>query len=95
MTCLSALILTCLFDPANLYVTGQLQVAITQANYGRRWCVTDWCNDKVAELRLGMRAPLSSHVELDYGVLHRSFYDTRIDRGEESAYVSVTWRPFR
>lgn len=95
MPCLTALTLACLFNADGLYLTGQLQVAIDQANYGRRRCDTDWCNDKIAELRLGMAVPITRTLELNYGVLHRSFYDTSYDKGEESAFLSVTWRPFR
>ena len=95
MNCLTAFVLSCLFEPSNLYLTGQVQFALDQANYGRRWCRTDWCNDKVAELRIGMVVELSSSFQVDYGLLHRSFYDTPNDKGEESAFLSLTWRPFR
>lgn len=92
MNCLLAI--ACLLAPDNLYVTGQLFAPITHQYREGAWCRNHWCEGPMADLRIGMRAPLTSAMELDFGIRHVSFV-SESDRGHESAYVSVTWRPWR
>jgi hypothetical protein len=94
MNCL--LIVCLLFDPSNLYVTGQVFAPLDNSrdqNEGM-WCNKGWCRGPIGEMRIGFRSAVTDSLELDLGVYHRS-YIADGDRGYESAYASLTWRPFK
>src|SRR3954470_21775021 len=100
MTCLLAVSLACLFDPSQVYVTGEL-VMPPFSGYANEyaWCGSQGrrCAGPVGVLKLGMHAELQTEAgawTLDYGVRHQS-YVMEDDRGKESVYVSVTWRPLQ
>lgn len=103
MTCLTAMLLTCLFQPSNLYVTAGLEAELNHPSderiarpcYHTGWCMKPRNSGAVGTLRIGMAAEITDSITLDYGLEHRSLVNTNRDRGQESAYVSVTWRPFR
>lgn len=101
MSCLLHFVATCLFDPSNVYVNTELDWAVTDSHqtvgqWGEgEWCRTRWCSGPIATVRLGMVANLSDSLSLDYGLMHRSRINTDTDRGYESVFVSLTWRPFR
>lgn len=95
MTCLLHLLTACLFDPSGVYIKAELDTTLRRGQYELTWCGKDWCSGPRGVLRLGMAAPLTRHLELDYGLVHTSYVNTTQDQGDESAYVSVTWRPFR
>ncbi len=94
MTCLLALTLSCLFSPERLYVTGEIQSQFTKPTYEGRWCNGRWCSGPMGVFRVGMNARLTETITLDYGVSHTSYLSTSKDRGEESFYMSLTFRPF-
>lgn len=94
LTCLMAL--SGLFQPSNLYVTGQVFTPLNDSrehNEGM-WCSKGWCRGPIGEMRIGFRSELTTTLEIDLGITHRS-YIADGDRGYEAAYASVTWRPFR
>jgi hypothetical protein len=96
MDCLTLTCLITLFSPSNLYVTGQVLAPLSDSrphNEGM-WCNKGWCRGPVGEMRVGFRAELTTTIEIDLGVAHRS-YIADGDRGYEAAFASLTWRPFR
>ena len=86
-------LLLCLLSTDALYVTTALYSPTANQTYEGAWCDTHWCRGAVGELKLGLRAEVYLGLELDVGVRHVSYIEEG-DRGSESAYVSVTWRPF-
>ncbi len=93
MTCLAA-VLACLLSPSNVYVSGMLYAPVTSAVGEGAWCRNHWCRGPQGEARIGLRADLTRSLELDAGLMHRSFI-REDDRGVESVYLTLTWRPFR
>jgi hypothetical protein len=91
MTCLA---LHCLLTLSNVYLTGTLSTPINGDHGPARVCHGRWCRGPLAEARIGYEIPLSSQVTIDVGVRHTSFPKDN-DRGEESGYLSFTWRPFK
>lgn len=98
MSCLTALSLACLFQPDQLYVTGSVLKPVTEGRVDSAVCnshgARHWCRGVMGELKIGMRIELTPRFDLDYGVRHSSFL-TENDRGDESAFLSVSWRPLR
>lgn len=93
MDCLTSLILTCLMQ--GTYVSAGVEYQLHKSYYEGRWCRYEWCDGPMGVLRLGTRLELSRKVELDVGLTHTSFINTIHDGGEEAAYLTLTWRPFR
>ncbi len=100
--CLLALTLSCLFDPANVYVAAGLDMQTTNRDnvrlvncYETAYCVRPAFSGPIGTLRLGMEVRLTNGVTIDLGLSHRSYVNTNLDRGQESVYASLTWRPFR
>lgn len=93
MDCLTSLIFTCLLN--GTYVTAGLEAQVRASDWEGRWCKTTWCRGPMGVLRLGTRIDLSSTIDLDIGLTHTSFVNTAQDGGTESAYLTLTWRPFR
>lgn len=92
MDCLSALLLTCLTQ--NVYITTEIQSQMQKPTYEGRWCATRWCTGPLGVVRLGTQLNLTTGLTIDLGVVHTSYIATTKDRGEESAYLSLTYRPF-
>lgn len=87
---------TIAFCLANLYVTGEVLPnpgSGPQSNEGY-WCGHRPCQGPIGRLRLGMVAQLTDNFVIDYGVEHQSFILEK-DRGYETVFLSITWRPFR
>lgn len=99
MSCLIHLAALCLFDPSSIYVTGGLDFSLNKArtaSYSEgAWCDTDWCKGPRSQLRIGMNTKLTREWSADWGVLHTSYIAERYDRGDESAFVTLTWRPWK
>lgn len=101
MNCLLQLVALCVFAPSNVYVRTELNFAITDSHqtigqWGEgEWCRTRWCSGPTGLIRLGVVAPVSNSLTFEYGVMHSSRINTDTDRGYESVFASVTWRPFR
>lgn len=101
MNCLINLLALCVFDPSQVYVRADLDFALNRpqakTNDGEfnegYWCKDRWCSGPRAVIRLGAKIELNDFT-LDYGLAHSSFL-AEDDRGQESAYVGVTWRPWR
>lgn len=97
MNCLIAL--CSLFTAPNFYFAASTDIAVN-GNYvtGKHsqgyWCGEHWCRGPLMDVRLGFQGAVSDTIELDLGVRHTSFA-MEDDRGRESVYVSLTWRPFR
>lgn len=97
MNCLIAI---ChLFTGQNFYVGVSADFAfnathITAKRSEGYWCDSHWCRGPLMEARVGFQGSVSRTLELDIGLRHQSFA-LEDDRGRESAYVSVTWRPWR
>lgn len=94
---MSCLTLWCLMTTMghNVYATGELQTQIQKPQFEGRWCQTRWCTGPMGTLRIGTKIDVTREITLDLGVLHSSYVNTNKDRGIESAYMSMTWRPFR
>lgn len=95
MNCLLQLLAVCMLDPGNVYITAGLETQIARPQNEGRWCATRWCSGPMGMMRLGVKVDVTSNLQLDYGLLHTSFVNTTRDRGVESAYFNLTWRPFR
>lgn len=93
MECLTLL---CLMSQMghNVYATASMQSYIQRPAHEGAWCMTSWCSGPQGELKIGTKLDLTRAITLDLGVLHRSSIDTNRDRGIESLYVSLTWKPF-
>jgi hypothetical protein len=102
MSCLLALSLSCLFDPANVYVSAGLESQFTNREpvrvvecYETAYCARPAFTGPMGVLRLGVKADLTTNLTLDYGIAHRSYVNTNRDNGFEVVFVELTWRPFR
>lgn len=104
MSCLLLWASVCLIDPSNIYLTGGLEAPLNHPSneriaepcYGAdTWCLSKPNGGAVGTLRLGNVIEVSSEFTIDYGFAHRSLINTNKDRGQEFAYISVTYRPFR
>ncbi len=103
MNCLLNLMAVCLFDPSNVYITAGLDAAIDRPSderlarpcYGTAWCVRPRPSGPIGTIKIGAVVSLSNELTIDYGLSHRSYVNTSIDRGGEFAFVELTWRPFR
>ena len=88
------MLLSLCIDPSNIYVNGMIyQPLYTGRNEGR-YCWDHWCRGSMTEARLGLLMPINRNLEFDIGIRHTSFIE-ETDRGEESGYLSITFRPFR
>jgi hypothetical protein len=96
MDCLINLAALCLFDPSHVYVRAETLTPISNAHkeYEGDWCRTRWCSGPLGVVRLGVHAPVTRTLTLDYGWQHSSRINTMRDRGYESLFLSITWRPF-
>jgi hypothetical protein len=99
MDCLLNLVAFCLLDPSNVYITGDIDWSLhgqggTAAYREGRWCQNRWCTGPMGTLKLGVTVELTREWSVDYGFKHTSMIDAD-DRGEESFFMSATFRPFR
>jgi len=98
--CLLYLLGACLFDPSNVYVSGEIDFTPrpyrhSDGSYEGRWCRDRWCTGPVGTFRLGYEADLPNGWRIDLGLKHVSTISTTRDRGTEYPFVAVTYRPFR
>ncbi len=82
-----------LFDLSNLYITTEV-VQPERHGYEGAWCKTHFCKGPRGDVYVGMVVEVSDGVVLNYGVKHESFIEEG-DRGFESGFVSLTWRPIK
>lgn len=54
-----------------------------------------WCTGPLGMFRIGTKLEVTREISLDFGLSHTSFINTNKDRGEESMYLSLTWKPFK
>lgn len=94
MSCLLPLIAgACLLDPSHVLVRGDVSYQVSgHFNYIER--DRSYGTGKLGRLAVEIYAPLSASFTLNYGIEHTSLYTTNEDRGQERAYVGLTWRPF-
>lgn len=102
MDCLINLLTVCLFNPSGIYMTAGLEFQMTNRDpvrvercYEVAYCTRPAYSGPIGTLKLGMASAITERLTLDYGLEHRSYTDTNRDRGQEFAYLNVTWRPFR
>lgn len=100
MKCLLDILAICLFDPSNVYFTGEINWASSphrfeSGHYEGRWCGDRFCTGPVGRLRVGVEVALPSGWRLNYGIEHTSTISTTRDVGDEYPFVSLSWRPFR
>lgn len=102
MNCLLNLLSLCVFDPSAVYITAGLEAQLTHREpvrvvqcYETAYCVRPAYSGPIGTLKLGVAAPLTKRITLDYGLEHRSYTNTNRDKGQELAFVTLTWRPFR
>ncbi len=97
MNCLINLLALCVFDPSNVYVTAEILAPINEAHADGegRWCNNRWCPGPVGEVRVGVAVDFSRTIEIRYGIRHESMLTVMNDRGQESMFLQLTWRPFR
>jgi hypothetical protein len=102
MSCLVKFVSLCVFDPSAVYVTAGLEAQLTNIEpvrvvgcYETAYCTRPAYSGPIGTLKLGVSTQLTKQFALDYGVEHRSFTNTNLDKGQELAFVSLTWRPFR
>lgn len=93
MECLIHLLSLCVLDPNNVYVKGDFDFTHHLKTEGA-WCTNHWCQGPRATMRVGATLDLTRAFQIDYGLQHTSFVN-EADRGAESLYVTVEWRPFR
>lgn len=99
MECLINIVAFCLLNTSNVYVTGDVDFASRPRQFANglwegRWCENRFCQGPIGTIRIGVQVPVSSTLILEYGFKHQSFI-LEDDRGEESLFVSGTWRPWR
>jgi hypothetical protein len=82
MNCLLNLLAVCLFDSSSVYVTA---MALSPIND----------NHAQGQVEIGVSVQATRALELHYGLRHESMLMIDNDRGQEFAFVSLTWRPFR
>lgn len=97
MSCLLVWAATCLLDPSNVYVRGEIlpNPGYRMENNEGYWCRNHECRGPLAELRVGVHVELPKGWRLDYGLLHRSFPFEKYDKGLNVPFVSLEWRPWR
>lgn len=99
MDCLINLLALCVFDPSNVYVTGEVDFAPSKQRFANglyegRWCEDRFCTGPVGTLKIGVEITMPNGWRLDYGFKHTSAIREN-DRGMEYPYLSLTWRPLR
>jgi hypothetical protein len=106
MDCLIAFALSCVFRPENAFVSVGVHSQISSFDFQNRWCARafdpatantrqGWCTGPMGEVRIGMIAELPHNLELRYGIEHTSYINTNGDKGIETVFATLTWRPFR
>jgi hypothetical protein len=97
MNCLLNLLAVCLFDSSSVYVTAMALSPINDnhAQGQGLWCADRWCPGAVGQIEIGVSVQATRSLELHYGLRHESMLMIDNDRGQEFAFVSLTWRPFR
>lgn len=105
MDCLLNLLAICLFDPSQVFVSGDFDFSPTHymASPRRdpadpRWeegarCGDHWCRGPLFVGRVGVTVEVGSKISVDYGFQHKSFpYEE--DHGANSWFVKATYRPW-
>lgn len=95
MDCLINLVAFCLLDPSKVYVRAEMYAPTHASQFEGRWCKNHWCRGPMGVLRLGIEIDITRELQLDVGYQHQSDIQDFHDRGEESPYLSLTWRPWR
>lgn len=93
----AVMICTLLFCLANLYVSGEVHVEPIRPRANEyRWCgeSSRICEGPRGRFRIGILSQLSDELVLDYGWEHNS-YLFEDDAGENTLFMSLTWRPFQ
>lgn len=101
LSSLSQLILTCLIQ--GTYLSAGIEAELDRPAHEGRWCGTaarrwpdnGYCTGSMGVISLGSQLELTRAFDLDLGFTHSSFINTRRDAGVETAYLTITWRPFR
>lgn len=96
---LIALLVGCgtLPEGRDLYVKVEIQANnnLTSDRYGEgRMCYDHWCRGDMGVLQVGAQHDVGPALTYDVGIAHTSFLREG-DRGLESAYFGLTWRPFK
>lgn len=92
MDCLTILI-TCLLQ--GTYISAGIEQPWRQGYDEGRWCMGEWCSGPMGVVKLGTRIELPRSIDADLGLTHSSFLNTNRDQGVHTAYLQLTWRPFR
>jgi len=89
--CIIQLALICLFDPANVSLTGEALWKV-DGDYDFYYAgeVYDGWH---GSLKLAVDVPVTPTFTMHYGFEHRSYLSAG-DRGYETANVGFTWRPW-
>ena len=97
MNCLLHFVAACLFDPSGVYVTAQSVTPINDNHKAGQglWCGNRWCPGEVGVFEVGVETDLTPNIRLRYGLRHESMLWITNDRGQEFAFLGLTWRPFR
>ena len=93
MNCLLSLIASCLLQGS--YVSAGLESQFHASQFDRFHCNGRICSGTKAVFAIGVTIDLTKRLELDLGVMHESFANTRRDYGIESAFIKMKWSPFR
>ncbi len=98
MTCALSFATLCLISSEGFIVTADISQPVNQPKYEGAWCghekIGRYCRGPRVDLSLGMTVTISDSFTAEYGVRHSS-YLMEGDRGQESVFVRVQWRPFR
>jgi hypothetical protein len=96
MTCALWFASVCLISSEGFSVSAELSQPIQQPKYEGAWCghkkIGHYCNGPRVEMSLGMTVTISERFTADYGLRHSS-YLLEGDRGVESVFVRLSWRP--
>jgi hypothetical protein len=89
----------CLIEPSSFSISAELSQPLNHdIAYGEGMRCTNgdgtahWCRGPKVDLSLGMTIEFSPRFTADYGIKHTS-YLAEHDRGVESVFVRVVWRP--
>jgi hypothetical protein len=96
MSCILTFGVICLLETSSFTLSADVSQPIQQPLYEGAWCgnekIGHYCQGPRVELSLGLSVTLSERFTADYGLRHSS-YIAESDRGVESVFVRVTWRP--
>ncbi len=98
MSCVLTFGTICLISSQGLVIEADISQPVQKPLHEGSWCgheaIGRWCRGPRMDLSVGMVVTISPRFTAEYGLRHSS-YIVGGDRGVESVYVRVTWRPMK